>query len=444
MRLYRGLWAGACLLLALAGCSKKSDTIEGSGSFSPILTGISSSNEPAARGAPNVLTAQVTNINSLPLTYHWSVAPNAGVITDTTSASATWTPPDAIGLYDVTVSIEAQDGDTHYFKTLTVHMNVDNQYVRWTRSNAIQFQPAPSSGGGVFYAEYRDPVAGTSDIYRLDAPLASPLPMVTGFYSVDSPTPRADQVDFAFMGRIQQSDAFPSLYLLPFGGGDAATARFVTGKNVAQTILRHPRFAPVGTRLLYVSDTTFTGTGHPVWRDAANFNSSPVVGVFTEEGSSTRFNDYLRPAWGGDNNGDGNPDSLISPIGDSFGGVAGFAKLETPDTGRVYTDLPWLTDPAIDDPDWSSDGNHIIFTRKNPGTNEHDIWIINSHITNPTLSDAVRVTSGPADDTHPRFNSDGTKIFFISNRVDQYGVNGIFQTERRGTNVWSVAHFDKP
>jgi Tol biopolymer transport system component len=56
----------------------------------------------------------------------------------------------------------------------------------------------------------------------------------------------------------------------------------------------------------------------------------------------------------------------------------------------------------------------------------------------------VRVTSGPADDSQPRFSADGNSIFFISNRVDRYGVTGVYGTERRGTNVWSVAHFDRP
>jgi coproporphyrinogen III oxidase len=50
----------------------------------------------------------------------------------------------------------------------------------------------------------------------------------------------------------------------------------------------------------------------------------------------------------------------------------------------------------------------------------------------------------PADEFHPRFSSDGTTIFFLSNRVDAYGANGFFDTERRGINVWSVSRFDLP
>ena len=94
------------------------------------------------------------------------------------------------------------------------------------------------------------------------------------------------------------------------------------------------------------------------------------------------------------------------------------------------------------DPDWSPDGAFVVFARKNIGTGDRDIWIISSAATD--VSQAIRVTFGPADDSHPRFNDDGTEIFFISNRVDHYGLNGIYGTERRGTDVWSVTHFDKP
>ena len=56
----------------------------------------------------------------------------------------------------------------------------------------------------------------------------------------------------------------------------------------------------------------------------------------------------------------------------------------------------------------------------------------------------MRVTTGPADEFHPRFSSDGSKIFFLSNRTDAYGADGVFDTERRGVNIWSVSRFDLP
>src|SRR5512132_600736 len=155
MRLHRGIWVGACLLLAAAGCGTDEKKINDTGVFSPILTGISSNHEPAARGAANLLTAQVTNVNNVPIRYHWRV--EAGTLVDSTSATATWTPPNSIATYDVTVSIEADDGGKHFFKTMTVHMSVDNEFTRWTNTEAIKFDPAPTAGGGVLYAEYHNP-----------------------------------------------------------------------------------------------------------------------------------------------------------------------------------------------------------------------------------------------------------------------------------------------
>ncbi|HEU4764670.1 MAG TPA: hypothetical protein VFT93_03370, partial [Candidatus Eisenbacteria bacterium] len=102
----------------------------------------------------------------------------------------------------------------------------------------------------------------------------------------------------------------------------------------------------------------------------------------------------------------------------------------------------WLDGQLLETPDWSPDGQYVTFVKRNAGTNDRDIWIINRSAAD--ISQAVRVTSGPADDSQPRFSADGNSIFFISNRVDRYGVTGVYGTERRGTNIWSVAHFDRP
>ncbi|TMQ60825.1 MAG: hypothetical protein E6K75_02505, partial [Candidatus Eisenbacteria bacterium] len=102
----------------------------------------------------------------------------------------------------------------------------------------------------------------------------------------------------------------------------------------------------------------------------------------------------------------------------------------------------WLNDSGAGEPDWSPDRAHIAYSRRVPGRTDRDIWIINAYATNP--SQAVRVTTGPADEFHPRFSSDGSKIFFLSNRTDAYGADGVFDTERRGVNIWSVSRFDLP
>jgi Tol biopolymer transport system component len=402
--------------------------------------GIGSNFEPAARGAPNQLTARITNVNNLPLTYHWSV--EAGTLTDSTQATATWTPPDTVATFNVTVSIEARDGDAYYFKTLTVPMSVDNQFIRWTRSDQIQFDPAPTPGG-VLYAGYRNPTTGSSDLYRIDTPLGAPAQLTSGFFSASAPSPRADGVDFAFAAKKISTEASPSIYLLPFGGGDTAAARLVAARHSRQTYLATPRFPRMGTRLAYVSDSiTPNLAGQYVihWKIGADLNLGPTT-------VTPSFGTYLTgPSWGRDGNGDGQPDSImtlgIDDVGSFAETVNGIYVFPTPDAGRATTFSVWLRGAQIQTPDWSPNEQYVAFAMKNAGTNERDIWIINRAAAN--ISAAVRVTSGPADDSQPRFSDDGNTIFFVSNRVDRYGAGGIQGIERRGRNIWGVAQFDRP
>ena len=438
MRLHRGVWAGACLLLALVGCSSDgSDEVKGHGVYSPVITGIASNNEPVARGVPNQLTVQVTNVNNLPLTYHWTAA--AGALTDTTNVTSTWTPPDSVAAYNVTVSIEAHDGEAYFFKTMTVAMSVDNQYIRWTKSEQIQQDAAPVPGGGVLYSEIHNASTHTSDVYRVDAAMGGPIQLTSGFFSAVSPSSQADKSQIALAGRLSSTDSV-AIYLLPFTGGSPATGLVIAPTNPAQTILKSPRFARGGSRVMYVSDTLSTTLPKVWWRDASNLLTSPVP--VADPAGNVLFHLYSVPSWGPDVNSDGNADSILVISTDDFGHPFGPTKLEMLNTGNVNSDFQWLASPAIQDPDWSPDGQYVTFAMPNSGASDRDIWIIHAH--SASLSTAVRVTSGPADDSQPRFSEDGNRIFFVSNRVDHYGANGIQGIERRGRNVWSVAEFDRP
>lgn len=447
MRLHRGIWVGACLLLAAAGCGKDEPKINDNGVYSPILTGISSNHEPAARGAANLLTAQVTNVNGVPIRYHWSV--EAGTLADSTSATATWTPPDSIATYDVTVSIEADDGGKHFFKTMTVQMSVDNEFTRWTNTEAIKFDPAPTTGGALLYAQFENPAIKTSNAYRVDAPLGPPVQLTTDFYSVTAPSASAGQTDIVFTARKKSTDSV-SIYLLPFAGGDTSMTRLFELRRPSQTFLATPRFAWTGNTAAYVSDSTDLGAaGNTVvhYRDASNLNVGPQPVVDQTTSLVTGGMTYLgSPSWGQDSDNNGVPDSLMA-LGVDFPGTFAesvhgvFIFPISPPTGATVWQ-EWLVGAQIQTPSWSPDGQYVTFTMRNPGANDRDIWIINRSAAD--ISQAVRVTSGPADDSQPRFSADGNSIFFISNRIDRYGVTGIYGTERRGTNIWSVSQFDRP
>jgi len=448
MKLIRGLWVGAILLLVFQGCSKDPDEVKGVGSYSPIITGLAIDNEPAVRGVPNQLTAHVTNVNGLPLTVHWSTP--SGVLTDSTDLNATWVPPDSIGVYDVTVSVEATDAaeGKYFFKTSTFHVAVDNEFVRWTRSEAVQFDPAPIAQGGLLFAQIRNNATGQSDIWRVDAPMAGPDKVVSDFWFATSPSPRADQAELIFAGRARQpyvnpTDRTTSIYAVDWSGGDTITARVVAQQGPAQIFLQWPRFAPEGTQALYSSDSLNT-TLPRVWRrDMSNFALAPQPLI-----SSSLFflSTYFTPNWGPDINNDDFPDSIITRgyFGSGSGASArGLYKFGFTTVDPAPDEVLALDDSTAADPDWSQDGQYFVFSRRNVGAStDRDIWIIRADTNDP--ANAIRVTSGPADDSHPRFSADGLTIYFVSDRADRYGLNGIFPTERRGTNLWSVRLFDRP
>jgi hypothetical protein len=444
MKWNRGLWAGACLFLFLSGCSEDSgdNKVKEGGVYSPIITGVDADNEPAVRGAANTFTALVTNVNGYPLTYHWSAA--SGILTDSTGASATWMAPDSIGTYPVTVSIQAQDAATgkNFFQSTTFQIFVDNGFTRWTVSPEVQFDPDPMAAGGVIFAQVRDATTGAADVYSTTMPGLAPTQLTTGFATLTSPTMRADGQQIAVAGKGTSAEAGPSIWLLPGTGGDPSTAVPAALRSAGQPGLWAPRFARAGTWLFYNSDSTRVGAPRPWFRDAFNLAAPPEPVI--ETGAFLLGSAFYQPAMSADVDVNGLPDSIVAPAYRFFGlsnqAPRGLFKFPTRPPQNVANQ--WLADSLATECDWSPDGQHIVYAKRNPVFGDRDIWIINAASTGP--ASAVRVTSGPADDFHPRFSPDGSSIFFVSNRADHYGLNGIFNTERRGTNIWSVARFDRP
>ncbi|MGH7681419.1 MAG: hypothetical protein ACRENN_05475 [Candidatus Eiseniibacteriota bacterium] len=444
MKLNRGLLAGACLVL-IAGCSDSGDkTIDNGGSYSPIITGVSASHEPAVRGAANTFTAIVTNVNSYPLTYHWSAS--TGVLTDSTHATATWDAPDSIGTFDLTVSITAHDAAAtppkDFFQTTTFHVFVDNEYSRWTTSPEVQFDPdpMPMPPGGVIFAQLTSSATGAADVYTTSTAGLPPMQLVTGFSSLTSPTMRADGQQIAFAAKASSGDAAPSIWVLPAAGGDPSGAYPIALRTASQTLLTQPRYARAGNWLFYGSDSARAGSPRPWFRDAFSLAApEPVVvpGAFLAGAS------YYQPGLGPDADADGLPDSIVAPSYRFFGlsnqQARGIYKFPTRPPQSL--EVQWLADSAAAELDWSPNGQYIAYSKLNP-LGDRDIWIISAAAADPAA--AERVTFGPADDSHPRFSPDGLAIFFVSNRTDHYGLNGIFNTERRGTNIWSVSKFDLP
>lgn len=442
------VWAGAVavLLLALSGCSKNDNkSVSGGGTYSPIIAGISADNEPAIRGDVNALTVLVTNVNNYPITYHWKAT--HGSLAESTTATVHWTAPDTVGSYPVTVSIESNDGKgAYFFKTTTFQIFVENQYVRWTSSESVQFDEAPTQAGGVVFAQIVNPATGGSEIYSQAGPGLGAEQVTSTFLRAFSPTLSSDGLDVAFAGRKNPADS-TMIWAGAATGCDTTTAGRLTTPNNAPShhLATSPRFSNQMNWLLFASDSGRTNPALWARQLVTPFPPSPqpitgTPGALYQPVPPVET--YWTPNWGPDSNHDGMPDSIIcqgivffNQLGQISRGLLKFASTNGTDAG------PWLADTSATEPDWSPDGSHVVFCRKNL-EGDRDIWIINAASSNP--NDAVRVTHGDADDSHPRFSADGTQILFISNRVDRYGLNGVYNTERRGTNIWSVTRFDKP
>jgi WD40 repeat protein len=455
MKWVRGLVAGVSLLLSLQGCSNKNDITNVVGSYAPVIVDIALNQPPAlspsvplgyvpaVRDSMNQFTAVITNPGGITLKYHWTAA--AGTLLDSTAASVRWRSPHAIGTYDITLAIEGTDTNgKSYYRVRTFHIYTDNAYVRWTRSGALQFDPAPRldagppQSGPLLYSEFTNVAAGETSVFSVDGPEGSVTELTPTFFQASSPTLRADGAQFAFQGKKRSSDGGFSIYLLPVTGGDTTSARVaVIQAQIGNKTVGLPRFQRAGTLLMFHSDSTSGNNPKPWVRDVANFGSPPARLIQPlQQPAFTWWN----------SNWDGTGDSVVAESYRNFtttpiprGLFKIFALPPYQDTSLGFDS--WLADSAAFEPDWSPDNQHIVFTRQNIG-GDRDIWIIRADTNDKTQ--AVRVTGGPADDAHPRFSSDGSTIFFVSNRADRYGYNGLFGLERRGTNIWAVSRFDKP
>ncbi len=442
----RGLWAGIFVLAILAGCSKDK-TLNVEGAYSPVILDLSTDFEPPVRGISNALTAVVQNPRSYAITYHWSAA--SGVLADSTTQTVHWTPPDSIGQYGVTVSLQAHDdlNNVAFFKTRTFQVYVNNEFTRWTRSIETQFDVVPPVNGRIYFSEIRNANTGQSDVWALDTPLGAPTQITHDFWTATQPTVQSDGSRVVFVGKVRVGDKGPSLWQLPATGGDTTTAAvFVAFSDNSNHFLGGPRFEPTGSLVAYASDTTGANFFSPKgWiRDAGNPAAAPITVMPTTiiNGSTEKSNAFWNPSWRG------SADSLVMESYSGFGGLNPtsrglykFSAVGNPPTNPEPFQ-PWISSILPLEPDWSPDGQHIVFSKRTVGRADRDIWIINAAASD--IASAKLVCSGPADEFHPRFSSDGASIYFVSNRADAYGTNGFYDTERRGINVWSVSRFDLP
>ena len=86
------------------------------------------------------------------------------------------------------------------------------------------------------------------------------------------------------------------------------------------------------------------------------------------------------------------------------------------------------------EPDWSPDGESIIFISKRDRNNE-------LYLMNKDGSCQIRLTKTDASESTPSWSPDGSKILFVSNRT---GVNQIFSMNKDGTKQINLTNTSTP
>jgi hypothetical protein len=149
------------------------------------------------------------------------------------------------------------------------------------------------------------------------------------------------------------------------------------------------------TREVYIFDTRQVGVGDPIIR-ITNDNANHAYPALSPDGSQMVVVRQVQ--------------TDLQRTTDLF--IQNIQTLET---------QPYSTDGDITletTPRWSPDGRIIVYAARPQGEQNHDLYIRAADGT----SQALRITSSPADDIHPVFSPDSRYIAFASNRQGSYDI----------------------
>jgi Tol biopolymer transport system component len=102
------------------------------------------------------------------------------------------------------------------------------------------------------------------------------------------------------------------------------------------------------------------------------------------------------------------------------------------DGTNLHPLIAWADSEQLD-PDWSPDGQHVVFA-SNAGASQFNIWIMN-----PDGTNAIQLTANTGDNRQPRYSPNGRQIAFTSN---QSGKRELWYMAADGSNQQVVVFQD--
>lgn len=275
-------------------------------------------------------------------------------------------------------------------------------------------------------------------------PLAAPPAALTGTIIMESGLVGVDQ------------ENHPIVLINPDGSNPRVLTRDTERGHAPilspdSSLYAYIKFA-TGTREVILQTNNFEGT-QPLW-SSMRWGGTPILIeqnmpawspdgnwiAFTAVGADSQIPDLYMVAMAGP---EGNPDALVrvtkdeateswpafSPDSQAVVYTARFAKGdETLTELRLY----YMEDERIVDlttngveliesaPDWSPDGQHIVFEAQEAGVEGKDIYWITT--ADGTSRKAEKIIGEEGDDIRPRFSPDGRYIVFSSNRTGNWDV----------------------